>query len=247
MEVFKFTTIAHRRMAICNPVSSDALDACLEWLSLDEDDRVVDVGCGKGEMLIRLAERYGAEGIGIDHNPAFLDVAEAEAARRLPPGRVTFQHVEAGRYSALPESFAAAICFGSTHAFGDLRTTIPSLAAWVPSGGRVLIGEGFWKREPDHEYLNFLGAERHELQDHAGNLAAGIEAGLIPIFDRITTPPEWDAYEGLYAESVEDYVAAHPEDPDVGALHDRIRAWREGYLRWGRDTLGFGAYVFQKP
>ena len=247
MDPFKFTTIAHRHMAICNPVSSGALDACLEWLRLAKEDRVIDVGCGKGEMLIRLAERYGIQGTGIDHNPAFLDTALAETARRLPRGRVTFQHVAAGRYSALPESFAAAICFGSTHALGNLRNTIRSLAAWVHSGGRVLIGEGYWKREPDPEYLNFLGAQPNELEDHAGNLAAGIEAGLTPVFDRITTPEEWDAYEGQYAQSVEEYVAAHPEDPDVVALRDRIRAWREGYVRWGRDTLGFGAYVFQKP
>jgi len=28
---------------------------------------------------------------------------------------------------------------------------------------------------------------------------------------------------------------------------ERIRRWRDGYLRWGRDTLGFGLYLFYRP
>jgi len=30
-------------------------------------------------------------------------------------------------------------------------------------------------------------------------------------------------------------------------VEQRIRTWRSGYLRWGRDTLGFGTYIFRKP
>jgi hypothetical protein len=27
----------------------------------------------------------------------------------------------------------------------------------------------------------------------------------------------------------------------------RIRRWRDAYLRWGRDTLGFAVYLFYRP
>jgi hypothetical protein len=27
---------------------------------------------------------------------------------------------------------------------------------------------------------------------------------------------------------------------------ERIRGWRETYRRWGRDTLGFGLYLFRQ-
>ncbi|MCC6194158.1 MAG: class I SAM-dependent methyltransferase, partial [Burkholderiales bacterium] len=37
------------------------------------------------------------------------------------------------------------------------------------------------------------------------------------------------------------------EDPDVPAMLERIRKWRDGYLRWGRDTLGFAVYLFYRP
>ena len=28
---------------------------------------------------------------------------------------------------------------------------------------------------------------------------------------------------------------------------ERIRRWRDAYLRWGRDTLGFAVYLFSRP
>jgi hypothetical protein len=36
----------------------------------------------------------------------------------------------------------------------------------------------------------------------------------------------------------------------TGALAEKLaqsRAWRDGYLRWGRETMGFGFYLFLKP
>jgi hypothetical protein len=46
---------------------------------------------------------------------------------------------------------------------------------------------------------------------------------------------------------MERYLDANPDDPDSGAMALRIRAWHDAYLRWGRDTLGFGFYVLLKP
>jgi hypothetical protein len=75
---------------------------------------------------------------------------------------------------------------------------------------------------------------------------AGEEAGLVPICTAVSTEDEWDRYEGLCARAVEDYAAGHPEDPEAEALWKRSRRHREAYEHWGRDTLGFGLYVFQK-
>ena len=36
-------------------------------------------------------------------------------------------------------------------------------------------------------------------------------------------------------------------NPIAPALLERIRRWRAAYLRWGRDTLGFGTYLFHRP
>ena len=30
-------------------------------------------------------------------------------------------------------------------------------------------------------------------------------------------------------------------------MRERIARWRKTYRRWGRDTLGFGLYLFGRP
>ena len=62
----------------------------------------------------------------------------------------------------------------------------------------------------------------------------------------MSTEAEWDRYEGLHARAVEDYASAHPGDPEAESMWKRSRRRHEAYDHWGRDTLGFGLYVFQK-
>lgn len=39
----------------------------------------------------------------------------------------------------------------------------------------------------------------------------------------------------------------NPDDPTLAARLKRIILWRDGYLRWGRATMGFGLYLFRVP
>jgi hypothetical protein len=58
---------------------------------------------------------------------------------------------------------------------------------------------------------------------------------------------EWDDYEWKYCRSIERYAREQLDDPDNPWMLERIRRWRDGYLRWGRDTLGFALYLFYRP
>jgi hypothetical protein len=120
------------------------------------------------------------------------------------------------------------------------------LRTWTKAGGYVLVGEGYWRRRPHPKYLAFLGDEPSYL-DHAGNVKAGIDAGLIPVHAMTASEDEWDEYEWKYSRSIERYAGEQPDDPDVPDMLDHVRRWRDAYLRWGRDTLGFGLYLFYRP
>jgi hypothetical protein len=95
------------------------------------------------------------------------------------------------------------------------------------------------------DYLAFLGMTSEEHSTHGGNQAAGVEEGFELVNGSECSPEEWDAYEDRYARNVEDFVLANERDPDATAMLQRIRPWREAYLRWGRDTLGFGLCLFR--
>jgi hypothetical protein len=144
------------------------------------------------------------------------------------------------------ESYDLGICVGSTHALGGLETTLKVLKQLVRKDGYILIGEGYWKQRPSADYLKALGdADESELKTHAENVKVAEELGLIPLWTYVANEDEWDEYEWLYSMSVENYCHDNPNDPDYEAMLQRIRTWRSTYLTWGRDTLGFGLYLFR--
>jgi ubiquinone/menaquinone biosynthesis C-methylase UbiE len=248
MEQSKFSAIAHRDHTFFSPLNSAKVDQILALLELSPGDPVLDIGCGQAEILLRLMEGYKVRATGVDRNPEFLDKARANAVSRdIPTENLQLHNMDASSFAAEPASSAAAICCGSTHAYGGYRQTLAALSTLVKPGGQILVGEGYWKRQPDPAYLEALGAAPDDFTGHAGNVTAGVGAGLIPLYSSVSSEDDWDHYEGLYCRGIERYTFNHPEDPDCEAMQQRIRKWRDTYLRYGRDTLGFGLYLFMKP
>ena len=61
-----------------------------------------------------------------------------------------------------------------------------------------------------------------------------------------TSNDEWDDFEWSYQRIVEQQAIANPDDKKVFEKLVRRREWIDAYLKWGRDTLGYGAYLFRK-
>ena len=93
MDRTKLTTIAHGDHLIFNPLSPERLDRVLALLDLEPGDRVLDAGCGRAELLIRLVERYGVDAVGVDINGEFLRAARERAVGRV--GNVSLLEREA--------------------------------------------------------------------------------------------------------------------------------------------------------
>lgn len=185
--------------------------------------------------------------MGIDHAPHAIAEARARAARRVPEADLTLHEAPIAEVPFEPASFDLALCIGSTHLYGDYRGALRALRALVRPGGYLLVGDIFWRREPDVAYLAVLGASREDQALHADNVASGREEGLIPLYSAVSSEDDWDHYEGLYARGIEVYALAHPDDRDTPAMLARIRTWRDAYLRWGRDTLGFALDLYIRP
>lgn len=240
MDRTRYSTLAHRNHVFCSPLSDETVDALLAKLELVPGARVLDIGCGKAEMLVRAVERYAANGVGIDPNRSFI-----EAARR--DSRVSLHAAKVQDVELAAASFDAALCIGSTHAFGGYLQALRALSALIRKGGTLALGEGYWKQPPAAGYLELLGGGPEEFTSHEGNIRAGEALGLELRFATTSSEAEWDAYEGPYAAAIERFAAEHPDDPDREAMLSRARTWHDGYLRWGRSTLGFGVYLFEKP
>jgi SAM-dependent methyltransferase len=230
MERADYTRIAHTGMAIMNPIPAAKLDEVLALLDLPPRGRVVDLGCGKGDFLGRIAARYDVDAVGIDRDAKLL----AEA----PPGvNVIVADIETWNRGRGAFDLVASV--GSP-------AQLSSLAGLVRPGGLVLYGDGYWRREPSEEYLEALGAARDELEDYAGTIRRATELGLTPLYAVTASVDDFDRYEWSWSLNGERYAAEQPKEPGVGEFIDWIRAGRRRYLELGgRDTLGFGLFLFR--
>lgn len=67
------------------PTRVEVVDRMLDLAQVRADDRLLDLGCGDGRIVIRAAQRFGCRGLGIDIDP--LRIAEARENART--ARVT--------------------------------------------------------------------------------------------------------------------------------------------------------------
>ena len=63
MDKWRFFDIIHREHVICNPMSLNKFEELVALTRLEPGARVLEIATGKGEFIIRLAERYSVEGV----------------------------------------------------------------------------------------------------------------------------------------------------------------------------------------
>jgi hypothetical protein len=137
-------------------------------------------------------------------------------------------------------------CIGSTHAVGDTVQCLKVLGDLIHDRGWLWLGVGYWQRQPDQGYLDFLQCGPEEMLSHEGTMQLFADHGWRVVRHHLASDSEWSAYEDTYADNIQKYIAAQPEDPDQAVMQTRIEAWRKAYLQWGRTTLGFGLYLLVK-
>lgn len=247
MDMWKFFGITHRDHVVMNPMSLAKTEEMIACLRLPDAGRVLDVACGKAEFLCRVAERYPVTGIGIDLSPFTIAEARRNVAARGLEGRIELLHMDGGRYEPAPGTMVdLASCIGGSWIFQGHKGTLEALGRMVRPGGLVLVGEPFWRMEPDPEYLVQTGQDAGLWGTHAGNVQAGLDLGLTLVYTVVSNEDDWDRYEGLQWQAAERHAVDHPDDPDVAPLLQTARRNRDAYLRWGRDSVGWAMYLFQK-
>jgi len=248
MDTWKFFDIVHRRHVVCNPTSEEKLARLVDLLRLPAGARVVDIACGKGEFLIRLAEAYKVRGVGVDLSPFFVAEAERRLRSRVPQPGITFTQMDGADFKPdKPHCFTVASCIGASWVFGGHAKTLDALSGMAEPDGWVLVGEPYWLREPSDEYLRAIGLPRDAFGSHVENVEAGQRLGLDLVHTLVSSQDDWDRYEGLQWCASAEYARTDREDADLPELLERVAKEKSAYLTWGRDVLGWAIYVFRCP
>ena len=241
----RLSAIAHRNHPVASPLSDTAVETLLQRVASRDPRRILDVGCGSAQWLVRLLELApAATGVGVDLSTDATTAAVALAESRGVSDRVEIRCQDASQIG--DDRYDALLCVGSTHALGGLQPTLQALHARAVDGATMLVGDGFWEQPPQQAALDSLGATTDEFPSYA-ELAAQVESsGWAPLHIHVSTPAEWDDYEWSWVSTLSGWARRHPDDPDASDATAFARQHQEQWLTGYRGTLGFATIVAEK-
>ena len=113
MNPHKFSAIAHRDHDYCNPLSAAKIERLLDLMPLDEHSRVLDLGCGRAELALRIIERFGSTVMAVERSSLMLDAARERAEWTGALAKLHLDDVDIRDFKADPETFHLAVFLGA--------------------------------------------------------------------------------------------------------------------------------------
>ncbi|MFJ7958916.1 SAM-dependent methyltransferase [Streptomyces sp. NPDC096319] len=238
----RISALAHARHPIKSPLGDDSVGLLLEHGLPRGDERVLDLGCGTAEWLLRaLASRPRLRAEGVDVSEVALTRARGTAHGLGIGERLVLHHREAADFASA-RRFDLVISVGATHAFGGLLPTLAAAREHLAPGGRVLIGESFWDRAPSPEAVEMFG----ELDDLATTVDRVVADGWTPVHGHVSTRAELAAYEWSCWGSLASWALDHPADPAAAQVREAAAEARSQWLHGYRDSFGFLSLVLRR-
>ena len=236
------------------PLSEERAAHLVAFLSDPAPAEVLDMGCGWGELLLRvLAAAPQALGRGVDSAPASIDRARQQAVTRGLLNRAAFDLMPGVEAQDRPAD--AVICIGASQIWGppvedaqplDYAAALRALRSLVLPGGRLVYGEAIWTATP-HPAATAPLAGRDDEYLTADALRGQIRAAGFEVVDEDNASvQEWDVFEagyrGRFTRWLEAHDAGHPAAGQVRRQYEEQRAaYEEGY----RGVLGMAYFCLR--
>ncbi|HET6858847.1 MAG TPA: class I SAM-dependent methyltransferase [Streptomyces sp.] len=239
------SAIAHTDHPIAAPLGDDSVRVLLDRALPRGDARLLDLGCGAGAWLTRAQSlRPGLRAEGVDNAADTIETGRRAVADAGLEDRIVLHTQDVQEFTS-PHLYDLVLNIGATHAFGGLFPTLEATRKHLAPGGSVLVGEGFWEREPDQRVVD-AGFTADEYDDLATTVDCITAAGWTPVYAHISTLQEWDDYEWSWTGSLSRWALDHPEHPDSAEALKAAAEHRDAWLHGYRGTLGFATLLLRR-
>lgn len=233
--------VVERRHELQNPTSPEKIRLLGERLELGADSHVLDLASGKGGPALILAETFGCRLTCVERAPEFVATARERTELAGLEDRIEIVEADAatfelGRYDAV-------LCIGATFVFGGLVPTLKLLRTAAPL---VAVGEPYWRTWPlppaaDEDHPRRTAED--EFLPLPETIGRAESAGVHVVSLIASSEDDWDRYESLHWQVLDEWLAANPDHPQAEEFRVRGAAERARYLAWERAALGWAIFV----
>jgi ubiquinone/menaquinone biosynthesis C-methylase UbiE len=243
MNRFEFFAAIERYHTILNPTSEEKLDLAARYCAVRDGMRVLDVGCGKGWMLRRLASRFDIRATGLEINRIFAAQARQQCAAEGLNAKIEIVQGDAMDYHAEPASFDLVMCIGASFAIGGFESALDWMSRAAKPGAAIAIGEVFAKELPmPPELLSDPALRRDHPERTLRDTVEIMRARGLPLRGLIeASTDDWDRYRSLPWQAAMDWALENPGDPDAALMKDHAGQLRD--LELDRHYLGWAIFV----
>ncbi len=134
-------------------------DLCA-MLDVRQDLRVVDLGCGSGELTEKLAALLpNCEMLGIDNSPEMLEKAKLNTGNSICYKCQTIEDFIEETFSESGSGYDLIFSNAALHWVDDHNRIIPALAKLLNPNGQILWQFPSGERNPAHKYLAQVATE----------------------------------------------------------------------------------------
>jgi hypothetical protein len=233
--------VVEAKHELMNPTSPEKIRLLGERLGLGPESHVLDIASGHCGPAILLADTYGCRLTCVERAPEFVAaarerVAAAGLADRIEIVESDAESFELGRYDA-------ALCIGATFAYGGL---VPTLERLRPAAPLLAVGEPYWRMwplPPDP----FAGEHERTAESEWLPLLETVEriesTGVRVVSFIASSQEDWDRYESLHWQTLDEWLAANPGHPQADEFRERGAMHRRRYLGWERAAMGWAIFV----
>lgn len=122
------STYSSRRYALANKRDLTHLDRIDRHISIDEDDRVLEVGCGQGYLTSAISE-LGADVIGVDANPQAVELSDTDLVEQMRAEALDFED----------ETFDYVVSVHAIEHIPPLRRALQEMSRVLRTRGRAVL------------------------------------------------------------------------------------------------------------
>lgn len=137
MDFLELKNISEQYMELVNPTTPEKVLTIGTVLGLHKGSRVIDFGCGYGEVLALWAQNFGINGVGIDIRPYACDRAQQKMRDHGLAHRISIVCTNAAAYGFEPHTYDVAACIGATFIWDGFQAAIRHMKEAIRPHGKL--------------------------------------------------------------------------------------------------------------